>query len=661
MSRRDALPVPWEAAPGTFLLPIAHDRLDVAPLVRQALTAVDPAAVAVELPTTLAAAAEAAVARLPRISLIVSEEPDEDALVWVVAPGDPLAEALRWALEHGRRRFYVDPDVRYRERHRDPLPDPWAAWELGDEYLRLLAAAAGAGPGGEEDLLREAGMAHHLQGARREVGEGVILALLGAAHVRRVGERLAAPTAIPLARRQRQEVSVLHLHPESLSGLLLDPPLAHACWELLRGGELPATSELGAAVARRISLVRGGLRLFSRQTVEAPERRRRLVSWAARQAARQTQGGVLAPDRRRLASAVWEAGVANHDEHAREALAPWQRRVFFDFARRHARVQGLLVPGLFEWVVAARGVADDNFAWEVFSVARTYPWQEEEAELPTVRVDGDELDLGTRRVRFRRRFFRVKQRPVRVPVRERAETDDPLEWLAGFDGGLCSHPPEDVEVEGYGRYLQQKAISILSAERRRSQPFVAGMLDGLDIRETLRHWHDGQVWVEERGRVPGDAGSVVVIFDRDDEGSRYPFLMTWLGEHDQESDMAFYSTDPADQIVGPGIVRATYGGFLLTMPPGRLADVWQDPDYQGLGGKPEVLLAAAIDYSEEPIVVHVGRTPPAETLRRHAAAQGKRIVHIPLGSLSQGTLRKLRVVHLLAGRDKREIAERYVW
>jgi len=70
---------------------------------------------------------------------------------------------------------------------------------------------------------------------------------------------------------------------------------------------------------------------------------------------------------------------------------------------------------------------------------------------------------------------------------------------------------------------------------------------------------------------------------------------------------------------------------------------------------------AGIDYSEEKVVVHMGPSAPAERLRRHAAAQGKRIVHVPLASLSPATRKRLRVVHLLAGRDKRSIAGRYIW
>lgn len=125
--------------------------------------------------------------------------------------------------------------------------------------------------------------------------------------------------------------------------------------------------------------------------------------------------------------------------------------------------------------------------------------------------------------------------------------------------------------------------------------------------------------------------------------------------------MAFYSTEPAAQVVGPGILRATYGGFLLVHPPGRLWDVWSDPDYDSARDKAETLLAAAIDYSLGRLVVQVAKRPPSAAMQRRAAEQGKRILHVPLGALAPATLRKVRVVHLLAGRDKRAIARDYLW
>lgn len=663
-------PPPWidavapEALPGLRIVPVLHERVDLAPLVRAVLEALDPDGVAVELPTTLRDAVDRAVRRLPRVTLVLSEEPGEEALVWAVAPGDPLVEALRWAGERGRRTFLIDPDVRYESRHFERLPDTHALWALGParfaELLRELTARSAARP---DDALREAGMAHHLKAAM-EAGAGSLVAFVGAAHAGRVAEAVSGPTAVPLARQRRTDVGVHHLHPESLTALLTDPPLAHAAWERLRGGDVPDAPEIDAAVNRRVELERDGLRLIAGQSLDDDARRRAaLADWAAAAAARSGPGGRPAVDRGRLGSAAFRVATLSWTEQTREEPAAWQRRTFFDFARRCARVQGRLLPSLYDWTVAARGVADDNLAWEVFDTLRTYPWQGETTDdLSVVKVDGDALDLGIRTVRFRRRFFRVKTRPVLVPVRRRPGPEEAERWLEGFQSGfLCSYPPEDVVVEDYGRFLKQKAVSVVAAERSRSEPFTTSMLDGVDLRETLAHWLEGRVWVREQGRTPGDAGSVVVIFDDDREGDAYPYLMTWLGEHDQESDMAFYATDPTLQVVGPGILRATYGGFLLTFPPGRLYDVWHDPDYREARSRAEVLTLAAIDYSRDRLVVHAAPQPPTDRVKAWAARQGKRLVHVPLGSLSPITLRKIRVVHILAGKDTRSIARDYVW
>jgi hypothetical protein len=490
---------------------------------------------------------------------------------------------------------------------------------------------------------------------------GPLLALVGAAHADRVAERLAGPTAPPLARVQRSHVLVRNLHPDSLTAVLTDAPLAHAVHELLRAGTAPEPPELERTVSPRLELEIAGLRLVGGGG-ERPDRSDDLVRYAAARAHREGPHGRPVPDRAALGGVVWRVATASWREQTREEAAPWQRRLFFDVARRHARVQGQLVPGLYEWVTAARGVADDNLAWEVFEAARCYPWQHEQAELTTARVDGDMLDLGIRQVRFRRRFFRVKQRPVAVPVRRRPTPEDPLQWLEAFDGSsICSYPPEDLVIEDYGRFLQAKAVSILAAETARSEPFSTSMLDGVDLRETLQRRHEGRIWVRELGRAPGEAGSVVVIFDEDRDGSGYLYRMTWLGEHEQESDMAFYATDPARQIVGPGIMRATHGGFMLTYPPGRLWDVWNDPDYREAQSKAEVLLMAAVDYSVGRIVVHVGPNPPASRIADWASRRGRRLVHIPLGSLAPITLRKVRVLHILSGRDTRAAAKDYIW
>ena len=214
-------------------------------------------------------------------------------------------------------------------------------------------------------------------------------------------------------------------------------------------------------------------------------------------------------------------------------------------------------------------------------------------------------------------------------------------------------------IEDYGRFLKKKGKSILSEERVRVEPFTTSILDGVDIRETIRKWYEHRIYVRQFQKIQGEVGSVVVIFD-EDRDNRYPYLTTWLGENQNESDMAFYSTFPFDNMVGPGIGRAEYGGFLMSLPPRRMYDVWQDADYEFAELKSERLLLAGIDYSIHRHVVYVAAKPPRSIFKTIASRVGRTIIYIPIGQLSPVSLKKIRVVHVLDGYDKREIAKEYL-
>jgi len=304
---------------------------------------------------------------------------------------------------------------------------------------------------------------------------------------------------------------------------------------------------------------------------------------------------------------------------------------------------------------------DDNYGWEVWQMANRYPSQQERSELETVNLSGEEVWLNTKKVRIRRRLPRPKQRIKATGIKPHKKEKFRGEWAASTSGVMmCSYPPEDLEVETYGRFLKHKAKSILSEERARVEPFLTSILDGIDIRETIRNWHKQEIYVRQVDRVAGEVGSVVVIFDEDPD-ERYTYLTTWLGEHQNESDMAFYSTDPFSNIVGPGIGRGEYGGFVLVLPPRRMMDVWSDPDYEFAETKPERLLLAAIDYSVERHVVYVAAKPPRSIFRSIAERVGRKIVYIPIGQLSPTKLKKLRVVHVLDSYERRDIAKDYIW
>lgn len=155
-------------------------------------------------------------------------------------------------------------------------------------------------------------------------------------------------------------------------------------------------------------------------------------------------------------------------------------------------------------------------------------------------------------------------------------------------------------------------------------------------------------------------GAVCIIFDEDPH-DRYGYLTTWLGENQNESDMAFYSTHPFEHMVGPGVGRAEYGGLLMTLPPRRMFDVWRDPDYQFAETKAERLLMAALDYSVERHVVYAASRPPRSVFRSIASHLGRKILYVPLGQLSPAKLKRIRVVHVLDGYQRRDTAKEYIW
>ena len=206
-------------------------------------------------------------------------------------------------------------------------------------------------------------------------------------------------------------------------------------------------------------------------------------------------------------------------------------------------------------------------------------------------------------------------------MKPRKKEKFPGEWASQLNGtSICSYPPEDLVIEDYGRFLKKKGKSILSEERVRVEPFTTSILDGIDMRETIRKWYERRIYVRQFQKMHGEVGSVVVIFD-EDRDNRYPYTTTWLGENQNESDMAFYSTFPFDNLVGPGIGRAEYGGFLMSLPPRRMYDVWQDADYEFAESKSERLLLAALDYSIHHYVVYVAAKPPRSIFKTIAIAR----------------------------------------
>jgi hypothetical protein len=643
-----------EAFGPVHALPVLHYRMEFAHLVREAVAKLDPDCIAIELPPTLADQYLRGVARLPEIS-VLSYVTRPGATVYLpIEPADPFAEAARLALEQQIPVCCIDVDLDDYPLHADLLPDSYAVQRLGlAPYYREFVAAFRHQPVDRSDLLRERGMACRLQELARRHGK--ILLVCGMYHLARIREFFDTPQAEPLGRVRRDNVRLHHLHPDSCREVLAEYPFLTALYEMRRGVLPPEPLETGTLRKRyhALELIVGG-----RQELPEDEIMRAAITRSARLVGK--EGSMT--DRQRVILRLFLEAARHYRQETGDVVHHWQKRAFFRFARNYALVGGALLPDLFQILAAGRSCVDDNFAYALWRLATSLPWQRVEAELPVIRLSAEELWGGSRRIRFRPRSP-GKQKGI-SPLRflRRKKELRAGEWLQGFDNpSICSYPPEDLVIENYGRFLQKKGSKQLSEEHVRVEPFCTALLDGIDMRETMRNIHEGRIYVREELRLPGGVGGVVMIFDDDRHGERYPYCMTWLGEHDQESDMAFYATAPADNVVGPGICRCEYGGFLLSSPPRRMIDVWSDPDYAGARGKHEVLLLAALDYAREKYIVYAAPRPPRSYFRQLATRLGKKIVHIPLGALSPVRLKKLRVVHILSGHDKRDLAGDYIW
>jgi hypothetical protein len=586
--------------------PVVPGRVEFSVELRRYLLQHKPAVVAVELPGGLESAYRKAIARLPEMSVILyPDRADEDRAIYIpVEPADPFTEAVRTAAELGIECIFLEPDHGDRPHLPDAYPDTYAIRHIG---LQRYVEAYRVYPQARSDEVAEhaAAMAWKLQGAD-PLAEVLVVVSLNLLHP--LLDAMEIPQDEP-PRRPFSSIRLLNPHPDCLIEITVEYPYLQHRYEFFR------------------------IELQNENAIDKPRAQYELLR---------------------------EAESA-YQESTGEKLQYWHRRLIAKYSRNLAHISGDLTCRAFDLAVAARSIADDNYGWEVWQMANRYPAQQAVCELETVNLSGDEIWINTKRLKIRRRLPRPKQRLKSAGLKPRQKEKFAGEWAEQTGGSsICSYPPEDLIIENYGRAVKKKAKSILSEERARVEPFTTSILDGIDLRETIRNWHERKIYVRQLDRLSGEVGAVVVIFDEDRE-NRYYYQTTWLGEHQNESDMAYYSTHPFDHIVGPGIGRAEYGGFLMVLPPRRMIDVWGDPDYDFAETKPERLLMAALDYSVGKYIVYVAAKPPRSIFKSMAEHLNRKIVYIPIGQLSPSKLKKVRVVHMLDSYERRETAKDYIW
>ncbi|MDO5576036.1 MAG: hypothetical protein Q4F84_03075, partial [Fibrobacter sp.] len=351
---------------------------------------------------------------------------------------------------------------------------------------------------------------------------------------------------------------------------------------------------------------------------------------------------------------------SKHDELLE--LSPVRLQAALTYLRNLTIMENRFIPSLFDIVEAAKGVGGNSFALQILKSAKYYPYIsfENRTEILGVAINKVSSPIlgGIASAVNLFRDFKMYWRTI--SIRPEPELNKKIKYKFSWDPfNMCSHIPEDIRVERFNSFVRKKTTKILLEDYVKSEKFSTSVKDGIDIRETLRNWHTGNIYVREIPPSNGKIDTVVIIFDKNHD-EKYPHCATWYAEHENESTLSFYATNPQENMIGPGISRCSYGGLSLLFPPRNTPDLFhftRNLDFPDLASR---LTYGSLFFSNEKAVAYIASKKPDMWLKQAASRLKKHLVWIPLNSFSNETLRRLGRFHILNGKIVRSWANRYI-
>lgn len=644
------------------ILPIVHYKMEFATQVHELISSGDYDALAIELPSSIKESFCTAIDRLPFLSVILYPNKKAGTMYLQVESCDPIVEAVRSARERRLKVYFVDMDTENYHDFFDLIPDCYTLKTLPisqfyqtwyKEYGQFIKKS-------RTDDRRERYMAYRLNQIRKKHNK--ILMISGMSHVEGIKNYLVNKAPCPMSFFRRQNATVYHLSEESSYQTMSEFGYLATLYEIWRTykktKKLPSYQKSQPKInkTKLFGLINGS------STKKPIDEKQKIKEWMIDffQEVLVNIEGHQRLDRGLILELLYSQTKDLYQKKYDTKLKIWQENNLRTFLKKCLHLDKQLVPDFLQFMQTCKACIDDDFSYYMWELGSTYLHQTNKPNIMAVDVKVDEVWIGSQKISFTRKIKSDKQRKSFIPKKLRKKEQKAGDWDSKFSNDLCSWPKEDIIIENFGNVLRKKGETILSDMHCKTQAFEQSFLDGIDFKETIRNWHEKKIYVKQFEQINKQVGSVVMIFDEDDNDERFPYKMTWIGEHNQESDLAFYGTDFKDNTVGPGIGASQYGGFLMCYPPGRLFDVWQDPDYIYIPKKSEKLLVAGIEYCIEKHIVYVAKNPPRKEIKILASRFGKHIIYIPLASFSPHTLNKIRRFHILSGHDKRDIIEDYV-
>ncbi len=632
-SAADAL----QLSPRITILPIVHGSGDMAQEVRDLLMAAPWDCVALPLPPSVESAVERAIEDLPRVHLVIREEPAEDGSAAVnfvpIDPCQPVIMAIRGAMAEGIPRAYLDREVASFEPSSFLAPDPYALKEVSvSAYAAALVSVAPTPAPDSQRADRIAWMAFRLHELELDYARIICLCpamdwpWLRDAYRERLAYR--PPDAAPFP------VTTAVVAAETLYFVLAELPFLTTLYEQRRAE---------VRTDRHLSI--DGIKELLLATRER---------WTT---TRQATG---------LGETQW--------------VTPQVLQTLLQYVRNLALVDRRLTPDLYSLAMAAKQVVGDQFAITLIDTATTYGLQDSGTPSWSGEVEAgiDKLTLPDgRTVRAKNRLLgqpmvwrSLSLRPEPSPMTHRR-------WGLQWDPHRqCSWPPEDQKIESFTSHVRDQARAWLGADLAKVDKFSTSLKDGIDLRESLRNWPRKQraaghgdtqrlparmdIYVKDIPPARGNVEVVVFLFDTPADPGRYTWRATWYAEHLEESTLSFYATDFLEHLVGPGVGQSRYGGALFLFPPRPIPDLWTDPSLAFADTLEERLIAGAACHSREPHIVLVAPGPPKARWRQLARRFGKRLIPIPLARFNGATIDRLRRFHVLNGHEIRSYAARFI-
>jgi hypothetical protein len=598
--------------PRVRVLPIIHGAGDFAVCVRDELLSRPYDCLAVPLPPSFRVDVEAAIERLPVISAVVQKDAEGDGFSYVpIDPCQGVIAGLRTAIGERIPRAFIDRETPHFEPNPGNFPDPYALKKVRPEQFAAAILPAIPRPAAGQHAERITWMARRLRELEKRYSSILfVCSLLDWPWVRDAYLR-----QLPIEPEEEFDplIQTLPVSPRTLVFLLGELPFVTALYERGRR-ELTPDDNLSVDGVKELVLV-------------------------TRDRLHRTQPRIA------------------------QRLTPQLLALYFRYVRNLALMERRLTPDLYTLVTAAKQTGGDEFALALAETAREYPGGESLRDPPTfLRMGIDEADVPgwgvgplVSRLPGQTLSWRTCELRPRPPERDRRL------WKQRWDPyGQCSWPPEDQRIESFQSHVRDQARALIGADLARSEKFTTSVMDGLDIRETLRNWHTGDLYVKVLPPSRGSIEVVVFLFEVPADPRSYTHRVTWYAEHEEESTLVFYSTDPMKNLVGPGIAQAEYGGAMFLFPPRPIPDVWSDPRFDFADTLEERLLAGALFHSQERHVALVSAKAPPASWRRLARRFGRKLVHLPLKRFSGQLLERLRRLHVLNGKHVRSYAAEFI-